>query len=188
MYAFQRRQLYCTPTIRPNHSPKNRQPTWNFATRKLNHSSAKFTANFSRLINFRFELGNLSCLNSKAVGRRKRRKESWRDMKKLLTFRVFSFARSTWRIHNANLTNTAMWSTSASTKRLPTSSSSSLFASVDSQPDFNFDFLTKLTKCFELNLGTMSIFGKMANQPLRLSTHRDPFTPPLPHSAEYLHS
>lgn len=99
-------------------------------------------------------------------------------MKKLLTFRVFSFARSTWRIHNANLTNTAMWSTSAPTKRLPTSSSSSFFASVDSQPDFNFDFLTKLTKCFELNLGTMSIFGKMANQPLRLSTHRDPFTPP----------
>lgn len=76
VYAFQRRQLYCTPTIRPNHSPKNRQPTSNFATRKLNHSSAKFTANFTRLINFRFELGNLSCLNSKDVGRRKRRKES----------------------------------------------------------------------------------------------------------------
>lgn len=83
VYAFQRRQLYCTPTTRPNHSQKQTQATWNFATRKLNHSSAKFTANFSRLINFRFELGNLSCLNSRGVGRMKRRRESWKDMKKI---------------------------------------------------------------------------------------------------------
>lgn len=90
VYAFQRRQLYCTPTTRPNHSQKT-QPTWNFATRKLNHSSAKFTANFSRLINFRFELGNLSCLNGKDDGSRKRRKESWKNMKKNCLHLGFSF-------------------------------------------------------------------------------------------------
>lgn len=52
----------------PTHSvfpKKTRKPTRNFATRKLNHSSVKFTAKLHPgLINFRFELGNLSCLNS----------------------------------------------------------------------------------------------------------------------------
>lgn len=62
VYAFQRRQLYSNPL---SVSKKTRKPTRNFATRKLNHSSVKFTAKLHPgLINFRFELGNLSCLNS----------------------------------------------------------------------------------------------------------------------------
>lgn len=95
----------------PTHSvfpKKTRKPTRNFATRKLNHSSVKFTAKLHPgLINFRFELGNLSCLNSEEdeVEREEKKKNTV-----LFSLSFSLFCRSTRRIHNANLTKTAMWS------------------------------------------------------------------------------